>query len=123
MPYANLGDQIAEAATLGNAPAGMTVTREEQMPIGGGIGYLGSLEGIPVYSSQIFVDHAVLCSSRLLHAISYGVVHGTQDVVTNFESIPNDEPEKSRIRLKFAQRTEWSDDIFVELDLREPEQA
>jgi hypothetical protein len=121
VPYANLGDQIA-LATLGNAPAGMTVTREQQMPSGGGTGYLGSLDGIPVYSSQIFVDRAVLCSSRLLRAISYGVVHGTQDVA-DFEFIPNEEPEKSRIRLRFAQRSEWRDDVFVEFDLRESEQA
>lgn len=119
VPYANLGDQVAIAATLGGGPAGMTVTHEQGMPSGGGTGYLGSVEGIPIYSSPIFTDRAVLCSSRLLRTVTYGVVHGTQDVA-DFEFIANDDPERSRIRLKFAQRTQWADDVFVEFDLREP---
>lgn len=122
VPYATLGDQIAMATMLGNAPAGMTIDRDQQMPSGGGVGYLGSIEGLPVYSSQIFIDRAVLCSSRLLRSITYGVVHGTQDVA-DFEFIISDEPERSRIRLKFAQRTEWADDVFVEFDLRESAQT
>ena len=98
----------------------MTVTHEQQIPSGGGTTYMGSVEGIPVYSSQIFNNRAVLCSSLLLRAVTYGVVHGAQDVV-DFEFIANDEPEQSRIRLKFAQRTQWADDVFVEFNLTEPE--
>jgi hypothetical protein len=55
-----------------------------------------------------------------LRTVTYGVVHGAHDVA-NFEFIANDEPGQSRIRLRFSQRTEWADDVFVEFDLSEPE--
>ena len=54
----------------------------------------------------------------MLRAISYAVVHGLDDIA-DFEFVEGEEPEKSRVRVKVAQRIEWGDDVFVEFDLRQ----
>lgn len=116
VPYANLGDQVAVGAMIGNGPAGLNVTHDQGMPSGGGTGYLGSVEGIPVYSSAAVGERAVLCSSRIIRRILYGTVHGTRDVA-DVELLHSDDPERSFVRLKFAQEVQWSEDILVQFDL------
>lgn len=117
VPFANIGEEIAMASTLGGGPPGLNVSRDAEMPSGGGTGYLGTVEGIPIYSAQVLTQQAILCSRRLLRAITYGVVHGRDDIA-DFSFVDGDDLKRSRVRLKFGQRTEWADDVFVEFTLR-----
>jgi hypothetical protein len=84
-------------------PAGLHVAN---MPSGGGTGYLGTINGVHVYSARI-TNLALLCSSRIIRAIDYDVVHGEGDVV-DFTSIEGDDLAKSRVRLRFSQSIEWT---------------
>jgi hypothetical protein len=121
IPFAVFGEEIAKAVILGEGLAGFTVTRNAAMPSGGGTGYMGSIESIPVYSAQVLRGHAILCSGCLLRTIAYGIVHG-QDDIADFSFVDGDDLERSQVQLKFAQRLEWADDVFVEFLLHHKNQ-
>ncbi len=89
------------------------------MPSGGGVGYMGTIGGVHVYSANVMRNEAVLCSRHLLLGISYGVVHGQTDIVDLY-FVDDDDPEKSRVRLKFAQDIRWAEFIFVEFKFTDP---
>ena len=115
VPYKGIGDQVSMATIRGDLLSGLA-SRVADMPSGEGIGYLGTIEGIHIYNAIVLTDRAILCSGLLLQQIDYGVVHGTEDIV-DFNFIESDDPRKSGVRLKFAQRVNWSDDVFIEIRL------
>ena len=83
IPYPRFGEAIT-AATLrvpGAGLAGFNISHVANMPSGRGTGYLGTIEGTHVYSSQMMASRALLCSSQIIRAIQYGVVHGQSDIV------------------------------------------
>ena len=90
--------------------------------VAAGTGYMGTVEGIPVYIAQVLTQQAILCSGCVLRIITYGVVHGRDDIA-DFSFVDGDDPQKSRVRLKFGQRIEWADDVFVEFTLRNEDQS
>ena len=112
VPFAGIGEEISMASILGGGPAGLNVNRDTTIP-SGGTGYMGTVEGIPVYIAQVLTQQAILCSGCLLRTITYGVIHGREDIA-DFSFVDGDDPQSSRVRLKFAQRIEWADDVFVE---------
>jgi hypothetical protein len=111
-----IGRDIAEAASSGGGPAGMTVTRDPSISRGYAARYLGSLEGIPVFSSPYLKRHALLCSRHHLQSITFGVIHGGRDIA-NFDFIPGDDLENCRFLIKFSCRMDWGDAAFVEFVL------
>jgi hypothetical protein len=115
VPYENYGEDVN--AVLWELGAEIlepyNVTRVDAMPSGGNANYLGTIEGVHVYSSGMMIDRAVLCSGHLIHAIEYGVVHGDHDIC-DFSIIDGEDLTKVRIRLTFAQRILWADWKFVE---------
>jgi hypothetical protein len=117
VPYAGFGEDVVRARIINDDLAGFAVTHEATTPSGGGAGYLGSVNGIPVFSANLS-NRALLCSSYLLRVINYGIVHAPNDVV-DFSFVDNDDLEKSRVQVKFAQRLEWADDVFVEFTLNQ----
>lgn len=116
VPFDEIGEEISVAALEGGGPPGVNVTHDAAIPSGGGAGYMGTLEGIHVYSIQGLTQLAILCSGRLLRAITYGVVHGRDDIA-DFSFVDGENPEESVVRLRFGQRIEWADDVFVEFAL------
>ena len=119
VPYSTFGEEIVAAAqpiVRDDRLVGFSVSHEANMPSGGGTGYMGTIEGVHVYSAQVMSSNAVLCSSRLLRAIDYGVVHGTGDIA-DFEFVEGEDLRRSRVRLIFAQRTEWAGDVLVEFQI------
>jgi hypothetical protein len=123
VPFAPIGEEISTALYLsgGQTPSGLNVTREASIPTGGGTNYLGTVEGILVYGIQR-TKQAILCPRNLLRSISYAVVHGLDDIA-DFTFVDGEDPEKSKVRLKVAQRIEWADDSFVEFDLRREDEG
>jgi hypothetical protein len=122
VPFVSIGEEIAMAPIQGGGPAGFNVKHDAAMPSGGGTGYMGTIEGISVYIAQALTQQAILCSGRLLRAITYGVVHGRDDIA-DFSFVDGGDLQNSRVRLKFAQHTEWADDVFVEFTLRKEGQG
>ena len=118
VPYSLLGEEIHAAAQplFGRKLTGFDVSHIDDMPSGGGTGYMGTIEGVHVYSANVLINKAVLCSGRQLRMINYGVVHGESDIV-DFSFVDGEDLEKSRVRLKFAQGIEWAKDEFVELQI------
>jgi hypothetical protein len=113
VPYPAIGDQVSMAAMRREGLGGFAVSHLKNMPSGHGTGYMGTIEGVHIYSATGLRTQALLCSGRLLREIDYGVVHEPADVA-DFSFIEGGDPRKSRIRLRFAQRLTWSDDVFVE---------
>jgi hypothetical protein len=122
VPFARIGEEITMASSLGGGPAGLNTRGDTAMPSGGGTAYMGTIDGIHVYTAQGLTQQAILCSGRLLRVISYGVVRG-RDEIADFSFVDGDDLQKSRVRLKFAQRIEWADDVFVEFTLRSVDQG
>lgn len=118
VPFSRFGDEIATAALpkIDGVVNRLNVTYVKDMPSGGGTGYMGTVEGVHVYSTNGLTDKAILLSRLSLRVLRYGVVHGKSDIV-DFAFVENDNPEKSRVRLKFAQEINWTDEIVVEFDL------
>jgi hypothetical protein len=115
IPYPRFGEEIVAATlrTPGAGLAGFAISHVRNMTSGGDSGYLGTIEGIHIYSSRMMVEKALLCSSQIIRAIQYGVVHGQNDVV-DFTFVDGEDLERSRVRMKFAQNIEWMNKAFVE---------
>jgi hypothetical protein len=116
IPNTELAQQISGRAYGLGGLDGLSFLREHDIPSGGGTGYLGTLEGVRVYVTNIDPHTLVLSSARLLLALRYGAV-GNAGYVADFEFVEGDNPEKSSVRLTFAQATEWSTDTCVEYEL------
>lgn len=110
VPYSKCGADITAAVLrTSNAPLGeFNVSHVANMPSGGGVGYLGTINGIHVYSARVMINQALLCSSQLIRSIEYDVVHGEGDVV-DFSFVDGDDLANSRVRLRFSQNIEWAD--------------
>ncbi len=116
VPYEGVGEQVSmRSYGLGGLDA-LLVTREDDVPSGGGTGYLGTLEGIRVYHSNLGADKVVLCSGLLLRKLRYGSPTDS-GFLADFDFLDGDNPEKNQVRLRFAQATVWSADVFVEYTL------
>jgi hypothetical protein len=118
VPFSVFGEEISAAAHRfsGGGLTGFEITHMSDTPSGGGTAYMGTIEGIHVYTAGVMTNSAVLCSLRLLRGICYGTVHGRSDIV-DFWFVESEDPTASRVRLKFAQVIEWSDHVFVEFDI------
>jgi hypothetical protein len=89
------------------------VTRKTGLSGGGGTAYLGTIEGVHVFSASVKHGTASMFSGVSLRRIRYGIVAGEQDVADfEFEDAAN--PAESWVRLKFAQTTEWDNSTIVE---------
>ncbi len=115
VPYPDFGDDIVQASLRmpGAELMGFNVTMIPNIPTGGGTGYLGTIDGVHVYSARIMVEAAVLCSGHLIKGIEYGIVHGKDDIV-DVGFIDGEDLSNCRVRLTFAQHIEWADNEVVE---------
>jgi hypothetical protein len=124
VPYPGFGSEITLATMRvpGAGLAGFDISRVPNMPSGGGTGYIGTINGVHVYSARIFTNRAVLCSSHLIRTIRYGVVHGQSDLV-DITFVEGEDLAKSRVRLTFAQHIEWAANRVVEFQITGQEAA
>jgi hypothetical protein len=109
VPYDDFGEQVAQAShgMTGSGLDAFQVIRVEHFRGGGGIAYMGTIEGVHVFSAEVKPGTATLFSGRSLLGITYGVVHGDEDLADlEFEETEN--PAESWIRLRFAQTTTWA---------------
>ncbi|WP_213772875.1 hypothetical protein [Bradyrhizobium sp. dw_78] len=114
VPHSGCGQDIT-AAVMGMPGAPLSdfdVWHVRNMPSGGGVGYQGTINGVHVYSANVMVNQALLCSSEIIRSIDYDVVHGDGDVV-DFSFIDGEDLSRSKVRLRFSQHIEWADTPVV----------
>lgn len=115
VPFDGFGEGISQA-TIRVSRDGLSefhISRASGMPSGGGAGYLGTIDGVHVYACRVMNNEAVLCSSQIIQGIDYGVVHGELDIV-DFWFLDAENPNKSHVMLKFAQKIDWADSAVIE---------
>lgn len=115
VPFRRFGDAIS-AATIrvsNGELAGFEISHVANTPSGGGTGYVGTINGVDVYTARFMNAEALLCSRRLIRTIGYGVVHGDSDIF-DFSFVDGEDLTKSQVRLKFAQTVQWSESEIVE---------
>jgi hypothetical protein len=118
VPFDPIGEEVSMASMQHQGLGGFYLSREAGLPTGGGgTGYLASIEGIPVYAARILGMQAILCSRLMIRTIDYGGVDGKDEIV-DFTFVDGEDAEKSQVRIQIAQRVNWSDDVFVEFELR-----
>jgi hypothetical protein len=124
VPFEPFGDEIAGVAQafLGRGLVGFSVSHASNMPTGGGVAYVGTIDSVNVYSAQAIKNEAVLCSRHLVREINYGVVHAEADII-DFAFVDCDDPDASYVRLSFAQDIQWPDYVFVEYKIISTEVA
>lgn len=123
VPYDPLGEGVGLAAhgLPNNDLNEFQVEPHADLSGGGGAAYLGTLEGVHVFSAQLKPGSAMLFSGKALRRIRYGVVYG-EDQVADFEFEATDKPAESWVQLRFAQFVEWDDSATVEF-VFDPEAA
>jgi len=118
VPHDPLGEEVAMARfhAQSGRRANIEVEQVPNMSSGGGMGYMGTVGGVHVFSASL-ADRALLLSRRLVRRLRYAVVAPPGDVA-DFEFIDGEDLEKSQMRLRFAQAIDWANDEFLEIDLR-----
>jgi len=109
VPYHPFANEIQDALLpiLGaGGMEGFDLVREENIQTGAGIGYMGTINGVRVYTAGDLRDFAILASRQAITSIDYVPVHGDQLVDLEFED--GDDPERSWVRITVAQRITWA---------------
>jgi len=118
VPYEPIGSELTMAGFLDGNVAGTPLVKEEGIGGARGTNYLGTLNGIRVYNAPALDKQAILCSSRLVESLTYGVVNSPDDLV-DFSFIVDEDVERCLIEFHFAQRINWADHPFLEVQFEE----
>lgn len=116
-----LGGPVGQAA-WGTRNVGLdefSVERKPGKKGGGGIGYVGTLDGIDVFVTNDEHD-AFLFSNSIAVGISYGSI-GPNDEVVDFEFVGDDDPERSKMKLRYSQQVLWREAPLVHIHLSDPD--
>ena len=82
-------------------PADRRIEYVQGHPSGGGTGYVGTVDGVEVFSADVEDGHSYLFSARCLNAVSYRLVTPDAFVTAEFEE--GDNPWSGTIVVRFAQ--------------------
>jgi hypothetical protein len=115
VPYDKLGEGVALAGY--GLPHGdldeFKLTRTPNLSGGGGTAYLGTIEGVNVFSAAMRPGTTLMFSGNALRRIEYGIVAGDDHVGDfSFEDAKN--PAESWVQLRFAQSVVWDESRTVE---------
>ena len=112
----SLGETIS-AASYGYMQVGLdgfNVSRSPELPNRGDTFYMGTIDGVHVYSVDPLANRAILFSSQKLQRLDYAALPGSLNIA-DFEFIDGDGSENSNVRLRFAQTVYWNDQPIIEL--------
>jgi len=118
VPYEPIGSELTMAGFRDGNVAGTPLVKEEGIGVARGTNYLGTLNGIRIYNAPALDKQAILCSSRLVESLTYGVVNSPDDLV-DFSFIVDEDVERCLIEFHFAQRINWADHHFLEVQFEE----
>jgi hypothetical protein len=119
VPFDPIGRNISEwlYGHAADRPEHLSVEWLEGRPSGGGAGYVGTVEGLDVYTSQFPAERSRLFSKTTLRSVSYARLQSGNFVDIVFEE--GEDPRKSRLRVRFRQSTAWNDVPIIEIVLRD----
>jgi hypothetical protein len=119
VPFDPIGKNISEwlYGHAADRPAHLSVEWLEGRPSGGGASYVGTVERLDVYTSQLPAERSWLFSKTTLRSVSYARLKSDNFVDIVFEE--GEDPRKSRLRVRFRQSTAWNDVPIIEIVLRD----
>jgi hypothetical protein len=119
VPFDPIGRSISEwlYGHAADRPAHLSVEWLEGRPSGGGASYVGTVERLDVYTSQLPAERSWLFSKTTLRSVSYARLKSGNFVDIVFEE--GEDPRKSRLRVRFRQSTAWNDVPIIEIVLRD----
>jgi hypothetical protein len=94
-------------------PAGRHIEHVQGHPTGAGTSYIGTIDGIEVFTADVEDDHSYLFSAQMLEAVSYRLVTPDNFVSVEFEE--GDNPWSGTVLVRFAQQAVWRDTPFIDL--------
>jgi len=115
----HLGEPIGQAA-WGIPNHGLddfTIGRKDDVRGGGGLAYVGTLNGIDVYQWNDDRDALLFCP-RLAEALEYAQV-GPNGEVVDFEFVDDQNPSESQVRLRFSQNVTWRTGTIIHFTIVE----
>jgi hypothetical protein len=97
----------------GQRPPGRRVEYVQGHPSGGGTGYVGTIDGVEVFTADVEDGHSYLFSALMLESVSYRLV--TPDAFVSVEFDEGDDPWSGTIVVRFAQDVRWHDIPVIDL--------
>jgi hypothetical protein len=94
-------------------PAGRGIAYMQGHPSGGGTGYVGTIDGVKVFTTDVEESHSYLFSALMLEAVSYRLV--TPDAFVSVEFEEGDNPWTGTVVVRFAQHVAWHETPVIEL--------
>jgi hypothetical protein len=94
-------------------PAGRDIEYVQGHPSGGGTGYVGTIDGVEVFTADVEEGHSYLFSARMLGAVSYRLV--TPDIFVSVEFEEGDDPWSGTVVMRFAQEVAWRETPILDL--------
>lgn len=119
----HLGEPVGEAA-WGIANHGLDdfiIERKDDLGGGGGLAYVGTLNGIDVYEWNDDRDALLFCP-KMAETIDYAPV-GPNGEVVDFEFVDDQDPTRSQVKLRFSQHVKWGSGTIIHFAILEDESA
>ena len=113
VPYEPFAEELSSWAYLRERPQEFDVEHVDGMPSGGGVGYVGTINGVHVYQFNGPSNRAILCSGQCLRSVTYQLLPDRDDLV-DVSLEEREDPTKSRFRMRTAQVLDWSNDAILE---------
>ena len=118
VPFDPIGRNLSERHYSHAAdPAHPSIEWLEGRPSGGGASYVGTVDGLDVYASQLPAERSWLFSRTTLRSVAFARLQSGNFVDVVFEE--GEDPQKSRLRVRFRQSTAWNDVPVIEIVLRD----
>ncbi len=116
-PYEPIGNTITSwTYGLAERPSHLDIQRLEGRQGGGGTGYLGTVNGVDVFTVPDDPNHSYLFSSEMIKSINYRLVTPNEFISATFEE--GDDPWRSEIVIRFSQFVRWRSTPIVEIVLK-----
>ena len=94
-------------------PAGRRIEYVQGRPSGAGTGYVGSIDGVEVFTADVEEGHSYLFPAQMLEAVSYRLV--TPDAFVSVEFEEGDNPWSGIVVVRFAQDVAWRNKPIIDL--------
>lgn len=96
-------------------PASRHIEYVQGHPSGGGTGYVGTVDGVEVFTAPVEEHHSYLFSALMLESVSYRLVTPEAFVSVEFEDGEHGNPWNGSIVVRFAQHITWRDKPIIDL--------
>ena len=121
VPGGELADDVATRPYGGGGflPDEFQVEHHPNMPGGGGVGYVGTVEGIHVFQCGLAPGRAMLYPGGCLQRVTYAPLRDVGEIA-DVAFVEEENPQKSGLRISIAQSLKWSDDPVIWVEVAEP---